>query len=218
MVVNRVKTLDSENFAWIGEQIEKKRRSNRKMITLESPHMGLNDTRAVNMVNMSVDVTVALTDNPGPIIETVAARARRARGGKFKNVVFNCHGLSSSLQMGSGFNRRHTILFTNLQGLVDKIWFYACEVASTVSPGARYVGGGPTPFCSEAARAAQCYVVAFTESQAIRERRNGRLPYGQLDTPEGLVRSYGPRGDVTWSHRYPSTYQRGNGTDYRNPD
>jgi hypothetical protein len=71
-------------------------------------------------------------------------------------------------------------------------------------------------FCSEIAKAAQCYVVASTELQVIGSNRT--LPYGCLDTYEGLVLSYGPDGSVTWSHRYPSTYKRGTGGWAKNPD
>jgi hypothetical protein len=71
-------------------------------------------------------------------------------------------------------------------------------------------------FCSEIAQAAQCYVVASTELQVIGVNRV--LPYGCLDTYEGLVLSYSPDGSVSWSHRYPSTYQQSGGGWHQNSD
>ena len=71
-------------------------------------------------------------------------------------------------------------------------------------------------FCCEIAKAAECYVVASTELQVIGVNRV--LPYGHLDTYEGLVLSYGPGGNVTWSHRYPSTYALSGGGYHQNPD
>jgi len=186
------------------------------MITLESPHMGLNDPRAPATVRMWNTWSIRKTETRNHIINWVAAVARGAPGGKLKNVVFSCHGNAGFLQMGEGFDRAHTAVFRGWRGLVDKIWFRACLVARIRTPGA---AGDGNLFCSEVASAAQCYVVASTELQT---EVSGRvLPYGQLDTFEGLVLSYGPGGNVTWSHRYPSTYQRDPadpGSWTRNPD
>lgn len=183
------------------------------MITLEAPHMGLNDSRAPAKVRMWNTWAVKKTDTPGHIINWVAAVARGAPGGKLKNVVFSCHGNASSLEMGKGFNRTHTGLFRGWAGLVEKIWFRACLVARI-----KKTADGNL-FCSEIAKAAKCHVVASTELQV---GFTGRvLPYGQLDTFEGLVLSYGPKGNVTWSNRYDSTYQRDAkdaGSWTRNPD
>ena len=188
------------------------------MITLESPQMGLNDPRAPAKVQMWNTWNISQTETRDHIIDWVARVARSAAGGKLKHVVFSCHGNASYLQMGAGFDRTHTSLFRRWAGLVEKIWFRACLVAHIDTPGAAAFGDGNL-FCSEVARAAQCYVVASTELQT---EVSGRvLPYGQLDTFEGLVLSYGPRGNVTWSQRYPSTYQRQPGvpgTWTRNPD
>ena len=184
------------------------------MITLESPHMGLNDARAPATVQMWNTWKVSAAESRQHIIGWVASVARGAPDGKLKNVVFSCHGNASYLQMGEGFDRRHTVLFQQWAGLVEKIWFRACLVANIQTPGGPAIGDGNL-FCSEVAKAADCYVVASTELQV---EYSGRiLPYGQLDTFEGLVLSYGPAGGVTWSHRYPSTHKGLFGWT-RNPD
>lgn len=175
------------------------------MITIAAPHMGLNDERAPAFVQMENTWKVTAATGRRHIIDWVAEVARKQPSGKLKSVVFCCHGNSAFVQMGEGFTREHTAMFTGWAGLVEKIWFRACLVAQIVTPGSATTGDGNL-FCSEIARAAQCYVVASTELQVAAPGR--LLPYGQLDTYEGLVLSYGPLGGVTWSQRYPSTYQR----------
>lgn len=188
------------------------------MISLESPHMGLNDSRAPVMVQMWNTWNVGLTETPDHMTAWVAEVARGAPGGKLKHVVLSCHGNASYLQMGQGIDRSHTGLFARWAGKVEKIWFRACLVGFIRNPGAPVTGDGNL-FCSEIAKSAQCYVVVSTELQT--EATGRVLPYGQLDTFEGLVLSYGPGGDVTWSQRYPSAYQRdpaNPGSWTRNPD
>jgi len=189
------------------------------MITLEAPHMGLNDSRSTNKVQMWNTWNVTVSETVDHMLGWVAQVARGAPGGKLKNVVFRCHGAPAFLQCGAGIRRSDTSRFSAWRGLVEKIWFSACQVGY-ITPG---TGGAPGPagadgnlFCSEIAKAAQCYVVASTELQVIGVNRT--LPYGKLDTYEGLVLSYGPEGNVTWSHRYPSTYRRSNGGWAQNPD
>ena len=189
------------------------------MITLEGPHMGLNDPRTTNQVRMWNTWNVTTTETVAHMLSWVAQVARSAPGGKLRNLVFRCHGGPASLQMGAGINRSHTAQFRAWRGLVDKIWMSACLVGRVV-PG---TGGNPGPasgdgnmFCAEIARAAHCHVVASTELQVIGTNRI--LPYGCLDTFEGLVQSWSPSGAVTWSRRYPSTYQRASGGWARNPD
>ena len=60
---------------------------------------------------------------------------------------------------------------------------------------------------SELAQALGCYLVVGTELQvSSRYSATAPVPYGQLDTYEGLVLSYNPRGVIDWSRRYPSVY------------
>src|SRR5262249_26513383 len=144
-------------------------------------------------------------------------------GGRLKNVVFSCHGAPGQILIGQGINSSHIPLFERWteggRPLVEKIWFRCCQVALIPSPPA---GGGPASggdgnmFCSGVAKAAKTYVVASTELQVGEVGRT--LPYGKLDTYEGLVLSYGPGGNVTWSHRYASTYRESSGNWHQNPD
>ena len=185
------------------------------MITLEAPHMGLNDARAPVRVQMWNTWDVPAATKREHILDWVAQVASTAPGGKLRNVVLNGHGNSSYVQLGEGFDRRHTHLFTRWRGKVEKIWFRACSVGLIASPGGTPYGDGNL-FCSEIAKAAQCYVVAPTEYQA--EYGGRLLPFGQLDTYEGLLLSYGPAGNVTWSHRYRSTWNDPKNGWQRNPD
>ncbi|MGH7783442.1 MAG: hypothetical protein ACREO5_06350 [Candidatus Binatia bacterium] len=176
------------------------------MITLEGPHMGLNDRRSWSKVQMWNTCSVAETESREHIIEHVANIAGRAPGGKLKNLVFSCHGSAGYVQMGQAFDRSHASMFRAWTGLVEKIWFHCCSVARITTPNSPSFGDGNL-FCSEVARAAGCYVVASTETQV---GATGRvLPYGRLDTFEGLVLVYGPNGGVMPNaNRHPSTYLR----------
>jgi hypothetical protein len=194
-----------EKIYFVDERIYFNKLTITNMISLDSPHMGLNDSRAPATVQMWNTWKIAPTDTPDHITDWVAKVARSAPGGKLKHVVFSCHGNRSYLQMGQGIDRSHTKLFSRWAGIVEKIWFRACLVGSVQSPGTPIIGDGNL-FCSEIAKAARCYVVASTELQA--ELKGRVLPFGHLDTFEGLVISYGPSGKVTWTNRYASTYQR----------
>jgi hypothetical protein len=180
--------------------------------------MGLNDQRSTNKVQMWNTWNVTTVETVDHMLGWVAEVAKGAPGKRLKNVVFRCHGAPAYLQCGAGIRRADTGKFSAWLGLVDKIWFSACQVAY-ISPGP---GTGPAStgdgnmFCSEIAHAAQCYVVASTELQVIGVNRV--LPYGCLDTYEGLVLSYSPSGIVSWSHRYPSTYPQAGGGWHKNPD
>ena len=204
------------------------------MIHLDGPHMGLNDSRSTNKVQMWNTWAVLQNEAVDHMIGWVAEVAKKAPGGKLKNMVFRCHGAPAFLLCGAGIRRSDTSKFSAWRGLIEKIWFSACQVAYITPPASAGVcappssgtcplptGSGPASgdgnmFCSEIAQAAQCYVVASTELQVIGVNRV--LPYGCLDTYEGLVLSYSPDGSVSWSHRYPSTYQQSVGGWHKNPD
>jgi len=182
------------------------------MFTLEQPSMALNDERiAHSQILMWNTWGVRQVDSREHIIEWVAAVALSAPNRRLKNVVLNCHGLPGFVQMGQGFDRTHTGMFTAWSGLVEKIWFIACLVARIPTPQMQqqlnatypnFLTGDGNIFCSEIARYARCYVVAPTEEQ----RNRGGYERGQMPTFEGLLLSYGPAGDVTWSHRYSSDW------------
>jgi hypothetical protein len=195
------------------------------MITIDQPAMGLNSTWNHHIhVQMWNTWDVAASATPEHIIGWVRQVALGAPGGKLKNVVFSCHGQPGSIGIGQGLNCSHLGLFSQWTQdgapLVEKIWFRCCEVARIPTTGAGACGpaggGDGNLFCSGVAKAAKCYVVASTELQVGTVGRV--LPFGKLDTFEGLVLSYGPGGNVTWSHRYPSTYQYADGNWYQNPD
>lgn len=189
------------------------------MIKLDGPHMGLNDSRSTNQVRMWNTWNVTTTESIEHMIGWVASVARGAPGGKLRHVVFRCHGSPAYLHCGAGIGRSDTARFQAWRGLVDKIWFSACLVASITPSTCGSAGpasGDGNLFCSEIARAARCYVVASTELQVIGVNRV--LPYGCLDTFEGLVLSYAPDGSASWNQRYPSTYRRASGGYARNPD
>lgn len=182
------------------------------MFTLEQPSMALNGTDITwSKIKMWNTWEVDRTQTREHIVEWVATVASGAPGGKLKNVVINCHGLPGFVGIGQGFNVNHVGLFRQWAGLVHKIWFVACLVAripdSTMqaSLDATYPGfgaGDGNVFCSRLAQNARCYVFASTEEQ----RNRGGYALGQMPTFEGLCLSYGPAGNVTWSHRYASDW------------
>lgn len=167
-----------------------------EMITLEPPHMGINDRRTHMRVNMLYNMDVQRGHTPNQVISYVATIATRLPDKKLKNVVFSCHGSPGYLEVGRGFTYKEIGLFLRWEGIVEKIWFHGCRIAG---------GELGNYFCSGIAKAASCYVVAPTEYQVDIPRV---FPYGQLGTFEGLLLSFSPDGSVSWSHRYPSTDPR----------
>ncbi|HEX7815918.1 hypothetical protein [Dyella sp.] len=181
------------------------------MISIEQPAMVLNAVTSPRIGRLQMwnswDVSGATTARQ--IIDWVATVARGAEGGKLKNLVIHSHGIPGAILIGQGFNRNNVGLFSGLSGLVDKIWLVACRPAyidpscnTTTGTGVCVSDGNM--FVSAMARAASCYVVASTETQT---ELNQTYPFGVITTYEGLVLSYGPAGNVTWSRRYPSQWQ-----------
>jgi len=175
------------------------------MITIAQPAMGLNDRVDHHIhVHMRNTWDVPKKTTAERITEHVASVARAVPGGRLRNVVFSCHAAPAEILIGTGFNIGNVGLFSRWRGLVDKIWLRCCQVAYIAGTGPAATKDGNV-FCSRMAQEAGAYVVASTELQAGADGRE--LPYGQLDTYEGLVLSYGPAGNITWQHRYPSTYR-----------
>jgi hypothetical protein len=179
--------------------------------------MGLNDERAPVFVQMWNTWKVKRTDTKRHLVDWPAKVAKDAPGGKLAEIVISCHGAPAFLQLGEGIGTADTDLFKAWRGIVDKIWIRACLVGRIVGPATASEGDGAFiaamslsgdghKFCSELAKAAQCYLVVGTELQASRFSQAAPLPYGQLDTYEGLVLSYHPDGTIGWSRRYPSVY------------
>ncbi|TXL69955.1 hypothetical protein FHP25_36745 [Vineibacter terrae] len=189
------------------------------MITIKSPHMGLNDARAPVRVRMWNTWEVSATDTKRHIIDWTATVARGAPGGKLSEIVISCHGAPAYLQLGEGFGAADADLFRGWRGLVDKIWIRACLVGRIVGPETAGQGDGAfitalgmtgngDTFIRAVAAAAQAYVVVGTELQSSgKYTRDAPCPFGQLDQYEGLVLSYpSDGGPANWTHRYPSVY------------
>jgi hypothetical protein len=187
------------------------------MYRLERPSMALNDPRvagggSVRRYQMWNTWDIQQNESRQHIINWVAQVARGAPGGKLKNLVLSCHGLPGYLQLGEGFNVTHLALFAGWHGLVEKIWLPNCLVARIPDAAMQaqmnrdYPGWGVSDgnvFCSSLAKQVQCYVVAATETQL---ERPVIVPMDMMTSFEGLVLSYGPGGNVTWSSRNPSTF------------
>ena len=151
------------------------------------------------------------------MIGWVAQVARDALSGKLKNLVLSCHGLPGYLQLGEGFNKDHIVQFAPWRGLVEKLWLSNCLVARIPDAAMQaeldrnYPGWGTSDgnlFCCGLAEQIQCYVVASTETQC---ETTITYPPDQMTSFEGLVISYGPDGNPSWSARNPSTWIRDNG-------
>lgn len=179
------------------------------MITIEQPAMTLNAVAnpPIARYQMWNSWDVASSETSEHIVGWSATVARGASAGKLKNLIIQCHGAPGYIGIGAGFTRSNVRLFRDLAGLVEKIWIVACQPAyidQSSCGNASFCGSDGNLFISEIARHAQCYVVAPTETQINRAMS---YPFGRIPSYEGLVLSYGPEGNVTWSHRYPSSWQ-----------
>jgi len=174
------------------------------MITLHQPSLGLNAATGHHVfVRMWNTGNVPSAKTPEEIAEWIRIVAQSAPGGQLRNCVFCCHGSPGYIGLGRGIRRADLHHFGRLvvngRPLVYKFWFRCCSVARIPTPASGTPSGNV--FCQEFARTTRAYVVASTETQWERPRT---LPFGQLDTFEGLVLSYGPTGNVSWSQRYMS--------------
>ena len=188
------------------------------MIAISQPALGLNSHHDHHVhVQMWNTGNVPATKTAVEIAQWILIVARSAPGGRLKNMVFSCHGSPGNIGIGTGIRLSDVPAFSRLvvggRPLVEKFWFRCCSVglipSATTSPNGHM-------FCSAFAQATKAYVVASTETQWSRGRT---LPFGTLDGFEGLVLSYGPSGNVTWSHRYRSGWTRNDGSGaYETPD
>lgn len=199
------------------------------MFKLDRPSMAVNDPRVssgafMRRYQMENSWDIAAGEPRQHIIDWVAVVARGASGGKLKNLVLSCHGLPAYLQLGQGFDATHIPMFAAWNGLVEKIWLPDCLVAQIPTPAqqsqynATYPGfktGDGNLFCSGLAKTVGCYVVASTETQC---EAVVTVPVDQMTSFEGLILSYGPNGNVTWSSRNPSTWTNGGGMCVPVPD
>lgn len=185
------------------------------MISVESPSMVLNDSRAAVAYSMDVTRTVEATTSCQAMVDLILAAARTSQGGKLKNLVFTAHGLPGSFQLGVGLNEASMAPFAGINGKVFKIWFRGCLVGRIIDSQTASQGDGAAlqaygitsgnghEFCANFARLTGCYVVAATEMQASNRQS---YPPGVMDSYEGLVLSYDPHGAISWQRRYPSLY------------
>jgi len=171
------------------------------MFALEQPSMALNDTRAPVFATMKVTRTIQKDESITQILGYVVNEAKALPEGRFKNLVFVCHGKPGELEMGIGVERsltdRFKLLAPDDKPIVDVIYFHSCSVARIAGPNTASDGN---LFCSEIARYAKCQVVAST---AVQQTGCYYLPFGSLDKFEGTVLVYGPKGDVLKSTTYP---------------
>jgi hypothetical protein len=186
------------------------------MITIGYPHMGLNDERAPVFVQMYNTWRVTRSETPDHIVDWTAEVARRTPGGKLNEIVISCHGAPGYLQLGTGIGAGEISLFRRWRGLVNKVWIRACLVGRIVGPdtasqgdgafiSALSMSGNGHRFCSDLAQALRCYLVVGTELQTSgRYSTTNPVPFGQLDSYEGLVLSYHPDGTIGWTRRYSS--------------
>jgi len=186
------------------------------MFRLERPNMAVNDKRVCapdgrfRRFQMENTWDVPASETRAHIIEWVAAVARGARGGKLKHLVLSGHGSPGGIDVGEGFDSTHMRLFRDWAGLIEKIWLPNCRVAyiPTAAEAAAGMRDGNV-FCSELAKTVGCHVVAATELQC---EFPVDVPSDMMTSFEGLVLSYGPAGNVTWSSRNPSMWLRTNPT------
>ena len=83
------------------------------MITIQPPHMGLNDERAPVFVQMWNTWKVSAKDTKQHIVDWTACVEVRAGapGGKLNEIVISCHGAPAYLQLGDGIGLADVALF-----------------------------------------------------------------------------------------------------------
>jgi hypothetical protein len=186
------------------------------MITVSSPSMALNDSRAVGPYTMDVNRTVHPTTSAREMVDMVLGAVSSVQGGLIQNLVLTAHGTPGFFQLGLGLSLGTMAPFADVQGKVFKIWFRGCLVARIAGPQTARHGDGAAlraygvntgdghAFISEFAKLTGCYVVAPTEMQS---RNRTTYARGLMDSYEGLVLCYDPAGAISWQHRYASLYR-----------
>lgn len=186
------------------------------MITIQYPHMGINDARAPVHVRMWNTWQVTTADTPQHIVDWTKQVALSAPGHKLNEIVISCHGAPGFLQLGTGIGIAQVPLFRAWRGLVNKVWIRAClvgRITGADTPGqgdgaflaALSLSGDGHRFCSELARALQCYLVVSTELQTSGlYTTTNPVPCGQLDSYEGQVLSYHADGSIGWRESHSS--------------
>jgi hypothetical protein len=184
------------------------------MITIESPSMAINDSRAAVNYQMDQTITVQPITTMSQLVQSVVNQANSINS-QIKNLILTAHGNPGFFQIGTGLNSNTMNPFRRLRGKVFKIWFRGCLIGRIIDSQTPGQGDGPAlqqmgvtsgnghAFLSAFARLTGCYVVAPTEIQCSRLTL---YPNGVMDSYEGLVLSYDPQGKISWQNRYPSLY------------
>lgn len=185
------------------------------MITVSSPSMVLNDVRSPRSYMMDVTETIQRTTTIQNMVDMIIREANKLPTKQLANVVLNAHGAPGYFQIGTGLSQSTMGPFAAIKGMVHKIWFNGCLVARITGPQTAGHGDGAVlrraglntgdghVFIASFARLTGAYVVAPTEMQASNRTS---YPRGQMDSYEGLLLSYDPKGNISWQHRYPSLY------------
>lgn len=184
------------------------------MITIGSPSMCVNDSRAAVNYMMDKTITIQPTTTMQQLANKIVTQANTINR-KIQNLILTAHGTPGSFQLGTGLNINSMRPFSRINGKVFKIWFRGCLVGRIINSQTASEGDGAAlqaygitsgnghAFVSAFARLTGCYVVAPTEMQTS---GNTSYPQGQMDSYEGLVLSYDPQGNISWQRRYPSLY------------
>src|SRR5215204_3824287 len=138
------------------------------MFTIEQPSMALNDSRLDVVVQMKVTKTIQPGEGISQVLGYVVNEAQAQPGGRWKNLILNCHGDPGELHLGGGVTQNLTDRFAVLapEGkppLVDVIYLRSCTVARIDGAGSQTDGN---LFCSAIAKYAKCTVVASTAVQS----------------------------------------------------
>lgn len=198
------------------------------MISVDSPSLAINDSRAVVAYEMDRTLTVTPTTSTSAIIGMILDEADAVPNGVLANVVLTAHGRPAYFELGLGITQGLLSLFEGIRTRVTKIWLRGCMIARVTGPETANHGDGAYlrargfntgnghAFVSQLAQWAQCYVVAPTEVQSS---VRSAYPRRVMDSYEGLVVVYNPGGKICWRHRYRSLYDYDSLTrGWRNPN
>lgn len=169
------------------------------MIRVPFPHMALNGHNAKGAAGYQMWNTwnVPKSKSVKEIVEWVAEVARSASGGYLETLVINCHGRAGKISIGQGIRIYNVAEFNVLkkEGLVNRIWVKACEVARIEKAGTKTDGNY---LCYRLAQESGAYVKASKNRQWISPDFPliDEYPYGFVDDWEGTVYTWNPQGAI----------------------
>lgn len=167
------------------------------MITIPQNSLVINDARKSQTYNMKYTLTIDFSILSKSWI--VDASQFAARNTNISEIVINCKGGPGYLEIGNEkFELKDAHLFSKLKGFgINKIWFVTSELAQVQPKGKNNRDG--EAFISAIAKAADCYVVASSAKQTSSVKN---YPPNKLDSFEGLVKSFDPKGKISWHKDY----------------